>query len=666
MISIDGLTVEFGVKPLFKDVSFVINERDRIALVGKNGAGKSTMLKILCGMQKPTSGVVSVPNDTTIGYLPQVMKLSDDTTVKEETRKAFADKTKIEERLKKMEQEMAERTDYESEGYAELVERFTTEHERYMMMGGENYEAEIERTLTGLGFSRDDFERPTREFSGGWRMRIELAKILLRRPDVLLLDEPTNHLDIESIQWLEQFLSQSAKAVVLVSHDRAFVNNVTNRTLEITCGHVEDYRVKYDEYLVLRKERREQQLRAYENQQKEIADTKAFIERFRYQATKAVQVQQRIRQLEKIVPIEVDEVDNSAMRLKFPPCLRSGDYPVIAEGLGKTYPSRLHSDGPGQTVFEGVDLIIKRGEKVAFVGKNGEGKSTFVKCIMGEIPFDGTLKIGHNVQIGYFAQNQAQLLDENLTIYETIDRVATGDMRLRINDLLGAFMFGGETSEKYVKVLSGGERSRLAMIKLLLEPVNLLILDEPTNHLDIASKEVLKEAIKAFDGTAIIVSHDREFLDGLVSKVYEFGGGKVREHLGGIYDWLKSPLQLPRKGESAENLSLTSSKSNNNQNASPLPSEGSGEASGEALSYAERKEQQKKIRKAQRAVDESEAKIAKLEAHKGELDELLMAPENASNMELVTEYTNLQRELDEENERWLILSEELETLNIEH
>ena len=661
MISIDGLTVEFGVKPLFKDVSFVINERDRIALVGKNGAGKSTMLKILCGMQKPTSGVVSVPNDTTIGYLPQVMKLSDDTTVKEETRKAFADKTKIEERLKKMEQEMAERTDYESEGYAELVERFTTEHERYMMMGGENYEAEIERTLTGLGFSRDDFERPTREFSGGWRMRIELAKILLRRPDVLLLDEPTNHLDIESIQWLEQFLSQSAKAVVLVSHDRAFVNNVTNRTLEITCGHVEDYRVKYDEYLVLRKERREQQLRAYENQQKEIADTKAFIERFRYQATKAVQVQQRIRQLEKIVPIEVDEVDNSAMRLKFPPCLRSGDYPVIAEGLGKTYPSRLHSDGPGQTVFEGVDLIIKRGEKVAFVGKNGEGKSTFVKCIMGEIPFDGTLKIGHNVQIGYFAQNQAQLLDENLTIYETIDRVATGDMRLRINDLLGAFMFGGETSEKYVKVLSGGERSRLAMIKLLLEPVNLLILDEPTNHLDIASKEVLKEAIKAFDGTAIIVSHDREFLDGLVSKVYEFGGGKVREHLGGIYDWLKSPLQLPRKGESAENLSLTSSKSNNNQNVSPLPSEGSGEA----LSYAERKEQQKKIRKAQRAVDESEAKIAKLEARKSELDELLMAPENASNMELVTEYTNLQRELDEENERWLILSEELETLNIE-
>ena len=679
MISIDGLTVEFGVKPLFKDVSFVINERDRIALVGKNGAGKSTMLKILCGLQKPTSGAVSVPNDLTIGYLPQVMKLSDDTTVKEETRKAFADKTKMEEKLKKMEQEMAERTDYESDSYAELVERFTTEHERYMMMGGENYEAEIERTLTGLGFTRDDFDRPTREFSGGWRMRIELAKILLRRPDVLLLDEPTNHLDIESIQWLEQFLAQSAKAVVLVSHDRAFVNNVTNRTLEITCGHVEDYRVKYDEYLVLRKERREQQLRAYENQQKEIADTKAFIERFRYQATKAVQVQQRIRQLEKIVPIEVDEVDNSAMRLKFPPCLRSGDYPIIAEGLGKTYPNRLHSDGPGQTVFEGVDLIIKRGEKVAFVGKNGEGKSTFVKCIMGEIPFDGTLKIGHNVQIGYFAQNQAQLLDENLTIYETIDRVATGDMRLRINDLLGAFMFGGETSEKYVKVLSGGERSRLAMIKLLLEPVNLLILDEPTNHLDIASKEVLKEAIKAFDGTAIIVSHDREFLDGLVSKVYEFGGGKVKEHLGGIYDWLKSPLQLPPAPSSSPERGRAPIRTledkqgdhyKSSANRAPLLSEGLGEVSspsegsGEVLSYAERKEIQKKIRKAQRAVEESESKIAKLEARKKELDDLLMTPENASNMELVTEYTNLQRELDEENERWLILSEELETLRL--
>lgn len=664
MISIDGLTVEFGAKPLFKDVSFVINERDRIALVGKNGAGKSTMLKILCGLQKPSGGSVSVPNETTVGYLPQVMKLSDDTTVKEETRKAFADTTKMETRLRKMEEEMAERSDYESEGYAELVDRFTTEHERYMMMGGENYEAEIERTLTGLGFAREDFDRPTREFSGGWRMRIELAKILLRRPDVLLLDEPTNHLDIESIRWLEQFLSQSAKAVVLVSHDRAFINNVTDRTLEITCGHVEDYRVKYDEYLVLRRERREQQLRAYENQQKEIADMKAFIERFRYKPTKAVQVQQRIRQLEKIVPIEVDEVDSSAMHLKFPPCLRSGDYPVIAEELKKVYPSRLHGDGPGQTVFEGVNLTIKRGEKVAFVGKNGEGKSTFVKCIMGEIPFEGTLKIGHNVQIGYFAQNQAQLLDENLTVYETIDRVATGDMRLKINDLLGAFMFGGETSDKRVKVLSGGERSRLAMIKLLLEPVNLLILDEPTNHLDIPSKEVLKEAIKAFDGTAIIVSHDREFLDGLVSKVYEFGGGRVREHLGGIYDYLESLTSLDASSGEKGSVNLDFPVRGGNQPAAPSLKEEGGDTSVSSGSsaYAEHKARQKKIRKAQRAVEEAEAKIAELEARKQKLDGLLMIPENASDMELVTEYTDIQRELDEENDRWMVLSENLEAL----
>ena len=652
MLSIEGLKVEFAVKPLFHDVSFVVNDRDRIALVGKNGAGKSTMLKILCGLQRPTAGVVAVPNDTTIGYLPQVMKLSDDTTVKEETRKAFADATKMKEKLERMQQEMAERTDYESASYAELVEKFTQEHERFMLLGGENYEAEIERTLTGLGFERTDFDRPTSEFSGGWRMCIELAKILLRRPDVLLLDEPTNHLDIESIQWLEQFLAQSAKAVVLVSHDRAFINNVTNRTLEITCGRVEDYKVKYDEYLVLRKERREQQMRAYENQQKEIADIKAFIDRFRYQATKAVQVQQRIKQLEKIVPIEVDEVDNSAMRLKFPPCLRSGDYPVICDNVRKEYPPRL--------VFDKVDMTIKRGEKVAFVGKNGEGKSTLVKCIMGEIPYDGNLKIGHNVQIGYFAQNQAQLLDESLTIFETIDQVAKGDMRLKINDLLGAFMFGGETSEKKVKVLSGGERSRLAMIKLLLEPVNLLILDEPTNHLDITSKEVLKEAIKAFDGTAIIVSHDREFLDGLVSKVYEFGGGKVREHLGGIYDYLRAhnaeTIQESLSKASANNIAAEAENILNAKQETPAqPSSG-------AVSYAERKEQQKKIKKAQRAVEDSEKKIAKMEERKAELDELLMVAENASNMELVTEYTDLQRHLDKENEQWLELSEALETL----
>lgn len=652
MLSIEGLKVEFGVKPLFHNVSFVVNDRDRIALVGKNGAGKSTMLKILCGLQRPTAGVVAVPNDTTIGYLPQVMKLSDDTTVKEETRKAFADATKMKEKLERMQQEMAERTDYESESYAELVEKFTQEHERFMLLGGENYEAEIERTLVGLGFEHTDFERPTSEFSGGWRMRIELAKILLRRPDVLLLDEPTNHLDIESIQWLEQFLAQSAKAVVLVSHDRAFINNVTNRTLEITCGRVEDYKVKYDEYLVLRKERREQQLRAYENQQKEIADIKAFVDRFRYQATKAVQVQQRIKQLEKIVPIEVDEVDNSAMRLKFPPCLRSGDYPVICDNVRKEYPSRL--------VFDKVDMTIKRGEKVAFVGKNGEGKSTLVKCIMGEIPFDGNLKIGHNVQIGYFAQNQAQLLDESITIFETIDQVAKGDMRLKINDLLGAFMFGGETSEKKVKVLSGGERSRLAMIKLLLEPVNLLILDEPTNHLDITSKEVLKEAIKAFDGTAIIVSHDREFLDGLVSKVYEFGGGKVREHLGGIYDYLRA--------HNAETIQESLSKASTNtiastaENTANAKQEAVTQPTSGAASYAEHKEQQKRIRKTQRAVEDSEKKIAKMEERKAELDELLMAAENASNMELVTEYTDLQRHLDKENEQWLELSEALEAL----
>ena len=654
MISVEGLKVEFGVKPLFNDVSFVINDRDRIALVGKNGAGKSTMLKILCGLQKPTSGVVAIPNETTIGYLPQVMKLQDDTTVKQETRKAFAHNTEMKARLDKMQQEMADRTDYESESYAQLVEKFTQEHDRYMMMGGENYEAEIERTLSGLGFTREDFDRPTREFSGGWRMRIELAKILLQKPDVLLLDEPTNHLDIESIQWLEQFLAQSAKAVVLVSHDRAFINNVTNRTLEITCGRVEDYKVKYDEYVVLRAERREQQLRAYENQQKEIADIKDFIERFRYKPTKAVQVQSRIKQLEKIVPIEVDEVDTKQMHLKFPPCLRSGDYPVICDEVRKDYGEH--------TVFDHVTLTIKRGEKVAFVGKNGEGKSTLVKCIMGEIPFTGNLKIGHNVQIGYFAQNQAQLLDENLTIFQTIDNVATGEMRLKVNDLLGAFMFGGETSEKYVKVLSGGERSRLAMIKLLLEPVNLLILDEPTNHLDMQSKDVLKEAIKAFDGTAIIVSHDREFLDGLVDKVYEFAGGKVREHLGGIYDYLRAhnaesiSQALANQGGS-QNMSSAGSPSSSSSSSAD-----SSDASSGKLSYAEHKELQKKIRKAEKAVKECETKIEKLETRKAEIDALLMKPENATNMELVTEYTELMKSLDEENENWMMLSEELEEI----
>ena len=646
MISVEGLTVEFGVKPLFHDASFVVNDRDRIALVGKNGAGKSTLLKILCGMQHPTSGVVSVQNDTTIGYLPQVMNLQDQTTVREEAQKAFADVRKIKDKLDRMNAELAARTDYESDDYLSLVERFTQEHERYMMMGAENYEAELERTLMGLGFLRSDFDRPTSEFSGGWRMRIELAKILLRKPDVLLLDEPTNHLDIESIQWLEQFLSQSANAVVLVSHDRAFINNVTNRTLEISCGQIIDYRVKYDEYVVLRKERREQQIRAYENQQKEMADMRAFIERFRYQATKAVHVQQKIKQLEKIVPIEIDEVDTSAMRLKFPPCLRSGDYPVICDEVRKDYGSH--------TVFDHVTMTIRRGEKVAFVGKNGEGKSTLVKCIMDEIPYTGTLKIGHNVQIGYFAQNQAQLLDESLTVYDTIEHVAKGDIRLRINDILGAFMFGGENSEKKVKVLSGGERSRLAMIRLLLEPVNLLILDEPTNHLDMPSKDVLKEAIRAFDGTAIIVSHDREFLDGLVTKVYEFGGGRVREHLGGIYDFLRD-----RKIESLDQLGAQPANNNkeNQVAAAATPSHQSSKQN-----YAERKEMQKRISRAEKAVKESESKIEKMEERIRELDELLMQPEKASDMTLVTEYTSTKRCLDEESERWMTLSEELEEL----
>jgi len=647
MISVESLHVEFGVKPLFTDASFVVNDRDRIALVGKNGAGKSTLLKILCGLQQPTSGVVSVPNDTTIGYLPQVMILQDDTTVREEAQKAFADITKMKERIERMNQQLAERTDYESADYMALVEKFTQEHERYMMMGAENYEAEIERTLVGLGFERSDFERPTSEFSGGWRMRIELAKILLQKPDVLLLDEPTNHLDIESIQWLEQFLAQSAKAVVLVSHDRAFINNVSNRTLEISCGRIVDYKVKYDEYVTLRKERREQQLRAYENQQKEIADMRQFIERFRYQATKAVQVQQKIKQLEKIVPIEIDEVDNSAMHLKFPPCLRSGDYPIICEEVAKSYGAH--------TVFSNVNLTIKRGEKVAFVGKNGEGKSTLVKCIMGEIPFEGNLKVGHNIQIGYFAQNQAQLLDESLTVFQTIDYVAKGEIRLKINDILGAFMFGGEESDKKVKVLSGGERSRLAMIRLLLEPVNLLILDEPTNHLDMASKDVLKEAIRAFDGTAIVVSHDREFLDGLVTKVYEFGGGKVKEHLGGIYDFLQSRnISELSQLQSAPNSPNTSVSSSPSSSSSPSPN---------AQSYAERKEEQKRIRKAEKAVEESERKISNMERRLKELDELLMKPENASNMEFVTEYTTTKKALDEEVERWERLSEELENIS---
>ncbi|MBW9200677.1 ABC transporter ATP-binding protein [Bacteroidales bacterium SW299] len=640
MISIERLKVEFGATPLFEDVSFVINKKDRIALVGKNGAGKSTMLKILAGLQNPTDGTVAVQRGVTVGYLPQVMVLSDTRTVMEEAETAFSHIFEMQQSLDRMNRELAERTDYDSESYHQLIDRFTHENERFLMLGGTNYKGSIERTLMGLGFVRSDFDRPTSEFSGGWRMRIELAKILLRRPDVLLLDEPTNHLDIESIQWLENFLKTSTGAVVLVSHDRAFINNVTNRTIEISCGRIYDYKVPYDEYVVLRKERREQQLRAYENQQKEIKETEDFIERFRYKATKAVQVQSRIKQLEKIVPVEIDEEDNSALHLKFPPAVRSGDYPVICEDVKKAYGNHV--------VFHDVNLTIHRGDKVAFVGKNGEGKSTLVKCIMGEIPYEGNLKIGYNVQIGYFAQNQAQLLDENLTVFDTIDRVAKGDVRLKIRDILGAFMFGGEASDKKVKVLSGGERSRLAMIRLLLEPVNLLILDEPTNHLDMRSKDVLKEAIKEFDGTVIVVSHDRDFLDGLVSKVYEFGGGEVREHLGGIYDFLQK-----KKIENLDELQLSKSPAAVEEKKEILPTESK-------LSYEERKEQNKKVRKLEKLVADCEKRIEKLEAQVAELETRMSTPEGASDVKLYEEHQRIKKQIAEAEEEWENASLELE------
>lgn len=642
MISVENLSVEFSARPLFADVSFVINKKDRIALVGKNGAGKSTLLKILAKQQLPTSGNVAIQNDISIGYLPQVMVLSDEHTVMEEAEKAFEHISEMQERIEKLNNQLAERTDYESADYMNLVERFTYESERFQMMGGMNYHAELERTLLGLGFTSNDFNRPTKEFSGGWRMRIELAKLLLRQPDVLLLDEPTNHLDIESIRWLEQFLSRSPGAVVLVSHDRAFINNVTNRTLEISCGKITDYKVTYDEFIKLRAERREQQMRAYANQQKEIADIEDFIERFRYKPTKAVQVQSRIKQLEKIVPIEVDEVDNSSLHLKFPPCSRSGDFPVICEDLRKDYDSHC--------VFHDVNLTIKRGEKVAFVGKNGEGKSTLVKCIMNEIPYKGSLKLGHNVEIGYYAQNQAQMLDGELTVFDTIDRVAKGDIRLKIRDILGAFMFGGEASDKKVKVLSGGERSRLAMIKLLLEPVNFLILDEPTNHLDMRTKDVLKEAILAFDGTVIVVSHDRDFLNGLVSKVYEFGGGLVREHIGGIYDFLQK-----KEMESLDELHTIGSPSGNSPKATTSqPSDGK-------LSYEERKEQAKLKRKAEKKVEQCEQLVMELENEKTKLEAKLATPEGAADATLFEAYNDIQQKLTEAELAWEEALEQLES-----
>ena len=642
MISVEQLGVAFGATPLFNNASFVINPKEKIALVGKNGAGKSTLLKILAHEVVPTEGSVSIRRDLVVDYLPQVMVLSDGKTVIEEAESAFRHVREMGEHVERLAAELAERTDYESEDYLMLVETFTSESERFNLIGGDNYRAEIERTLLGLGFERTDFNRPTKEFSGGWRMRIELAKMLLRRPDVLLLDEPTNHLDIESIRWLEDYLNRSGSAVVLVSHDRAFVNNVTNRTLEISCGNIVDYKVKYDEFVKLRAERREQQIRAYENQQKEIADIRDFIERFRYKPTKAVQVQSRIKQLEKIVPIEIDEVDNSCLHLKFPPCSRSGDFPVICEELRKDYGDLC--------VFSKVNLTIKRGEKVAFVGKNGAGKSTLVKCLMGEIPYSGTLKLGHNVEIGYYAQNQAQMLDGELTVFDTIDHVARGEVRLKIRDILGAFMFGGEASDKKVKVLSGGERSRLAMIKLLLEPVNFLILDEPTNHLDMRTKDVLKEAISAFDGTVILVSHDREFLDGLVERVYEFGGGGVREHIGGIYDFLKK-----KDIDTLDQLQLKNNSTTTKSSDEPNISSGK-------LSYEQQKEQAKLIRKAEKKVADCERAVLKIEEEKEQLEMALSTPAGASDTSLFTQYSDCQKRLAFAEEEWATALEELEDI----
>ncbi len=643
MISIENLTVQFGGFTLLDEISFVLNKNERIALAGKNGAGKSTLLKLMARAQQPTNGIISYPKEVTVGYLPQQMKLSNERTVKEEAALAFEHLKKLEQELEELHRQLAERTDYESDEYHHIIQRSTDVQELLLMSGINDFEAETEKTLLGLGFNRSDFNRPTHEFSGGWRMRIELAKILLQSPDVLLLDEPTNHLDIESIQWLETFLTSRTNAVMLVSHDKAFLDNVTNRTIEIVLGNIHDYKVNYSKYLELRKERREQQLRAYENQQKQIQDTEAFIERFRYKATKSNQVQSRIRQLEKIERIEVDEVDNSRLNLKFPPAPRSGSYPVITENLAKNY-------GEHQ-VFSNVTLTINRGEKVAFVGKNGEGKSTLVKCIMGEIGFDGKLELGHNVKIGYFAQNQAQLLDENLTVFETIDYVAVGDVRTKIRDILGAFMFGGEASDKKVKVLSGGERTRLAMIRLLLEPVNLLILDEPTNHLDIASKEVLKKAIREFDGTAIIVSHDRDFLNELVSKVYEFGGGEVREHMGGIYDFLSK-----KKLENLQQLELSKSP------ALPKQREKDQSITENKLSYQEQKEQNRLIKRKEKEVQEAEEKITKLEKRLSETEARLSTPEGASDLDLLQKYLESKNKLDAVMNNWERLTLELDNL----
>jgi ATP-binding cassette subfamily F protein 3 len=642
MISVEQLTVEFGGSPLFDEISFLVNPKDKIALVGKNGAGKTTLLRIFAGKQNPTRGKVTIPKDLTIGYLPQHMIHNEGTTVMQEAEKAFEHITDLQAEIEQMNVELAERTDYESEDYHRLLEKLTHDNELLQIIGNGNFYAEIEKTLLGLGFLRSDFDRQCSEFSGGWRMRIELAKILLLRPEVLLLDEPTNHLDIESIQWLENFLTTSNSAILLVSHDRAFIDAVTNRTIEISLGKIYDYNVNYSKYVQLRVERHDQQVRAYENQQKLIADIEEFIARYRYQATKAIQVQSRVKQLEKLERLEVDLEDNSRLSLKFPPAPRSGSIPVEMEHLSKAYGKHL--------ILDNIGLIINRGEKVAFVGKNGEGKSTLVKCIMDEIEYSGTLKLGHNVKIGYFAQNQASLLDESRTVFETIDYVAVGDARTKIRDILGAFMFGGEASDKKVNVLSGGERSRLAMIRLLLEPVNLLILDEPTNHLDMRSKDVLKEAIKAFDGTVIVVSHDREFLDGLVTKVYEFGNKKVREHMGGIYEFLRY-----KKMDSLRELEVSNSLKAASEAKDKSVSENK-------LSYEARKELNRKIKKAERAVEEVEKIVSSLEAELAEMDKQLQMPEKASDNEYILLYQKKQRELEQKVYEWELLNEELETL----
>ena len=641
MISANNVSVYFGAKPLFEDISFVISAKERIALVGKNGAGKSTLLKLLAGIDEPTEGSISRPKDIRIGYLPQVMQMSDERTVLAECQQVFSHITELEQEVERLAQEMATRTDYESDEYMELIERHAQRSDLLLMQSSGSIQADIERTLLGLGFERTDFERPTSEFSGGWRMRIELAKILLQRPDILLLDEPTNHLDIESIRWLERFIASGSSALVLISHDRAFIDATTNRTLEIELGRLYDYKTNYSHYLTLREERLEQQRRAYENQQKELQATEDFIERFRYKATKAVQVQSRLKQLAKVERIQIEDIDRKAMHFSFLPSITSGAYPVIIEGLTKSYGSH--------TVFSNVNMTIERGEKVAFVGKNGSGKSTLIKCIMGEISdYTGTLRLGHNVEVGYFAQTQSQELNGNYTVYETIDREAQGEIRTRINDLLGAFMFGGEESEKKVSVLSGGERGRVALIKLLLRPANLLILDEPTNHLDIRSKEVLKEAILRFSGTVIIVSHDRVFLDGLVSRVYEFRSGKVTEHIGGIYDWLEkrdrednTTPSTPRAGASSCEVKVTSGTTG-------------------AEDYQRQKEAAKERRALERELRSTEDRSEAIDTELQELEAKLALPEHATDQALFDRYRQLKEEQETVLTRWEELSLQLE------